>query len=49
MEEKIKNLKEQAMKKLEEIKNAQDVENLRVEFLGKKGEVKMLNKKKEKK
>ena len=39
MEEKIKNLKEQAMKKLEEIKNAQDVENLRVEFLGKKGEV----------
>ena len=36
MEEKIKNLKEQAMKKLEEIKNAQDVENLRVEFLGKK-------------
>lgn len=39
MEEKIKNLKEQAMKKLEEIKNAQDVENIRVEFLGKKGEV----------
>ena len=39
MEEKIKNLKEQAMKKLEDIKNAQDVENIRVEFLGKKGEV----------
>lgn len=39
MEEKIKSLKEQAIKKLEEIKNAQDVENIRVEYLGKKGEV----------
>ena len=39
MEEKIKSLKEQAIKKLEEIKSAQDVENIRVEYLGKKGEV----------
>ena len=39
MEDKIKSLKEQAIKKLEEIKNAQDVENIRVEYLGKKGEV----------
>ena len=53
MEEKIKSLKEQAIKKLEEIKNAQDVENIRVEYLGKKGEVveilKNLKKKKKKK
>ncbi len=39
MEEKIAKLKDQVIKKMEEIKNAQDVENIRVEYLGKKGEV----------
>ena len=39
MEEKISLLKEQVAKKMSEIKNATDVENIRVEYLGKKGQV----------
>lgn len=39
MEEKILKLKEEALKKMAEIKSAADVENLRVEYLGKKGQV----------
>ena len=39
MEEKIKLLKEKASKKLNEILSTQELENIRVEFLGKKGEV----------
>ena len=39
MEEKILKLKEEALKKMAEIKSAVDAENLRVEYLGKKGEI----------
>ncbi len=39
MEEKIEKLKEQIFKKMNKIKNAQDVEDIRVEYLGKKGEI----------
>ncbi len=39
MEEKISLLKEQVMEKMNKIKSAADVENIRVEYLGKKGEV----------
>lgn len=39
MEEKIKLLKEKASKKLNEILSTQELDNIRVEFLGKKGEV----------
>ncbi len=37
MDEKISNLREEALVKLNEAKNALDVENIRVEYLGKKG------------
>ncbi|MBR1884418.1 MAG: phenylalanine--tRNA ligase subunit alpha [Clostridia bacterium] len=39
MEEKILKLKEEILKKMSEIKSQVDVENLRVEYLGKKSEV----------
>lgn len=39
MEEKISNLREQVSNKMKEIKSYADVENLRVEYLGKKGYV----------
>ena len=39
MEDKIKNLKENANKILNEITNTQELEKLRVEYLGKKGEI----------
>lgn len=37
MEEKISNLRKQVEEKMKEIKSATDVENIRVEYLGKKG------------
>ena len=39
MEEKISHLKEEVVEKMNQIKSAVDVENLRVEYLGKKGQV----------
>lgn len=39
MEEKISLLKKQVIEKMEKVKSATDVENIRVEYLGKKGEV----------
>lgn len=39
MEEKISLLREQVKNKMNEIKDSNDVENIRVEYLGKKGEV----------
>lgn len=39
MEEKISNLRKQVEAKMKEIKSATDVENIRVEYLGKKGQV----------
>lgn len=39
MEEKISLLRKQVIEKMEKVKSATDVENIRVEYLGKKGEV----------
>lgn len=39
MEEKILNLRKQVEEKMKEIKSATDVENIRVEYLGKKGQL----------
>ena len=39
MEEKISLLKKQVIEKMEKVKSATDVENIRVKYLGKKGEV----------
>ena len=39
MEEKISLLREQVNEKMSKVKSATDVENIRVEYLGKKGEV----------
>lgn len=39
MEEKIKQLRQKAIQKLESLVSTQDLENMRVEYLGKKGEV----------
>ena len=39
MEEKISLLREQVKNKMNAIKDSNDVENIRVEYLGKKGEV----------
>ena len=39
MEEKISLLKKQVSEKMDKIKSTVDVENIRIEYLGKKGEV----------
>ena len=39
MEDKIEKLKQQVISKMKDIKSTSDVENIRVEYLGKKGEV----------